>query len=306
MPNAIRLTGSVATESLSTALEQIPKEVFEGLLMSYLKHAPLSLALREINRLAVMQAELRSIGVGATDSVLDVGCGDGFWWTMIEGPKAQVYGVDIADRELALAQQHLKAVHHLDIAKSSVIADFRALAWPRAFDFVVGNCSLEHVPRLDAAIDNIARVLKPGGHFLLFVPTPTWATHGTMMKLLSERFPRVAMAIAGAMNGFFQHWHLYEDWLWQQLLENKGFTVKKVIYMGKRRSEFLFRLGLPTAFLAFLFKKSLGVYPNRFAPRWLRRITVAWVRAILTAERGTSVDEEREFAYEYAFLCERN
>lgn len=114
------------------------------------------------------------------------------------------------------------------------------------------------------------------------------------------------MASAGAMNGFFQHWHLYDERVWQMLLESKGFAVDKVIYMGQRRSEFLFRLGLPSAFLAFLFKRMFGVYPNRFAPLFMRRLATRIVARVLSSAQGVGTDnEERDSAYEYAFLCQR-
>ena len=45
--------------------------------LAYLEHAPLSLTLREINRLVALESVTSRRG-----PVLDVGCGDGFWWTL--------------------------------------------------------------------------------------------------------------------------------------------------------------------------------------------------------------------------------
>src|SRR5262249_9615773 len=71
--------------------------------MAYLRHAPLSLAVREINRLVAFTAV-----AGEHGPVLDVGCGDGFWWTVREDHR-EVYGIDISAREIAQAQQRIHA-----------------------------------------------------------------------------------------------------------------------------------------------------------------------------------------------------
>src|SRR6185369_3027726 len=55
--------------------------------LAYLRHAPLSLTLREINRLVALESVGKHHG-----PVLDVGCGDGFWWTMREDNR-EIYGI---------------------------------------------------------------------------------------------------------------------------------------------------------------------------------------------------------------------
>ena len=68
--------------------------------LAYLRHAPLSLSLREINRLVAFSAfQARQPKQGP---VLDVGCGDGFWWTVREDDR-EIYGIDISASEVAQA-----------------------------------------------------------------------------------------------------------------------------------------------------------------------------------------------------------
>ena len=71
--------------------------------LAYLRHAPLSLTLREINRLVALE----SVG-GQPGPVLDVGCGDGFWWTMRQDDR-EIYGIDISAREIAQARTRIHA-----------------------------------------------------------------------------------------------------------------------------------------------------------------------------------------------------
>ena len=116
----------------------------------------------------------------------------------------------------------------------------------------------------------------------MFVPTPRWAYQGRVQSWLLQRAPRVAMTIAGALNGFFQHWHLYDAKVWTRLLEQNGWKVRATYGLGSARSEFLFRLFMPPAFAEFVAKKLTGFYPSRLArylpDRWLAPATrlVKW------------------------------
>src|SRR5690242_9277517 len=71
--------------------------------LAYLRHAPVSLAVREINRLIAFETV-----AGRRGPVLDVGCGDGFWWTIRDDGR-EIYGIDISAREIAQAKQRIHA-----------------------------------------------------------------------------------------------------------------------------------------------------------------------------------------------------
>ena len=65
------------------------------------------------------------------------------------------------------------------------------------FAEIIGNCSLEHVPDIDAALANLRAAAADDARLLMFVPTPRWAYQGRMQSLLLEHAPRVAMAVVG-------------------------------------------------------------------------------------------------------------
>src|ERR1043165_1657392 len=81
-----------------------PAEDVERWIEAYLGHPPLSLTLREINRLIAVEAVASGAG-----PVLDVGCGDGFWWTLRGTDGREVYGIDISAREIAQAKTRIHA-----------------------------------------------------------------------------------------------------------------------------------------------------------------------------------------------------
>jgi SAM-dependent methyltransferase len=262
----------------------------------YLAHAPVSLCLRELNRLVGLRAMEARHG-RLHGSILDAGCGDGFWWQFLDRQERRVYGVDISEGEIAQARQVLDQVEICDVSKQ---APFEGMK----FDGFVGNCSLEHVPDIDGALRNLRRSAASRARLVMFVPTPSWAIQGRTQHFLMSRFPRMGMAFAGALNGFFQHWHIYDHRVWASILVSNGWTVERVYGLGGRRSGFLFRLFLPTGFLAFLVKALTGYYPNRllrFLPGVLLRPISFLVRRALATPL---VEADDEAAYEYMIVAE--
>jgi len=258
---------------------------------AYLRHAPLSLALREINRLIAMESVASGKG-----PILDVGCGDGFWWTLRDQDRGDVYGIDISAREIAQAKTRINAVLS-DVSKERPFPDTE-------FEEIIGNCSLEHVPDIDAALSNLRRSAAPGARLLMFVPTPRWALQGNAQQWLLARYPRIAMSFAGALNGFFQHWHLYDAKVWTRLLAQNGWRVRATYGLGSARSEFLFRLFMPPAFASFVAKKLTGFYPSKLARFVPNALLAPAARLVRWAVTDPLVPADSPTAYEYLIVAE--
>ena len=279
-----------ATEPPGELRAPSPEDI-ERWIYAYLEHAPLSLTLREINRLIAIEAV-----ASARRPVLDVGCGDGFWWTLRGGDAREVYGIDISAREIAQARTRIRA----ELADVSRERPFPGTE----FGEIIGNCSLEHVPDIDAALSNLRRAAAPDARLLMFVPTPRWAYQGRLQSWLLARAPRVAMSLAGALNGFFQHWHLYDAKVWTRLLAQNGWQVRAAYGLGSARSEFLFRAFLPPAFFEFLAKKATGFYPSRLARLLPRAVLAPAVRLVQWAVSDPLVPVDSPTAYEYLIIAD--
>jgi hypothetical protein len=172
------------------------------------------------------------------------------------------------------------------------------------FGEVIGNCSLEHVPDIDAALSNLRAAAADDAQLLMFVPTPRWAYQGRMQSLLMKHSPRLAMMLSGALNGFFQHWHLYDHKVWTRLLETHGWRVREIKGLGSARSEFLFRAFMPPAFVQFLAKSVTGFYPAklyRFLPTPVMKPLAKLVR---WAVSDPIVDVDSPHAYEYMIVAD--
>lgn len=107
------------------------------------------------------------------DLVLDVGCGTGLLAFGAAGrvaPDGRVVGVDISVASLAFCRR-VAAEEGLETRMAFAAADAVALPFPDAtFDAAVCRSVLMYVERKDAAVRELARVLKPGGRVSVFEP----------------------------------------------------------------------------------------------------------------------------------------
>jgi SAM-dependent methyltransferase len=267
---------------------------------SYLEWAPLSLTIREITRIHALYLLDDQEKIFEANKILDVGCGDGRWWIhMLPDSLHKVHGVDISKNEVSLATK-LISTQCLDIAAPDFLEKIKF----KKFDLIIGNCSLEHVYHIDLALENINSVLNDGGVFILLVPTPSWALKGKSVRLLNAISPRLAMSFSGLINGFFQHWHLYNYQIWSSLLKSFNFKIKTIFGIGNSKSEFLFRLALPMSFISFLVKSFLGKYLNYYLMPFLP----LRIKNILSTKIVSSINDELQSPksrdiFEYMIVC---
>ena len=106
--------------------------------------------------------------------ILDLGSGSGrdvYALAQLVGPKGQVIGVDMTDEQLATAQSH-HAYHAESFGFDNVqfmkgyIERLQELELEdSSFDVIVSNCVINLSPDKDAVLENVYRLLKPGGEF---------------------------------------------------------------------------------------------------------------------------------------------
>jgi SAM-dependent methyltransferase len=242
--------------------KQDARETFRALL----RYLPVALAVREIMRMRAL-AEVGSLAT----PLLDIGCGDGLFWEVLTRDLASgrssgvegLVGVDISEAELRLASLRLSPlggeVHSFDIAhdgRERTLDDRLG-----AFRTVIANCSLEHVPKLEVALENIKRYMALDGELWLFVPAPRWSDTFVVKRVLRKIGARAAGTYGGMWDGFYQHHHLYPAWVWSALLENAGFA-SDIRGLGSARGNRLAELWLPPSFASFVWKSLFGRYPR--------------------------------------------
>ena len=102
------------------------------------------------------------------DRALDLACGTGDIAFGVAAKGARTIGIDITHRMLQLARRRAASAGASSTqAVDFVTGDMTCLPLPAAsFDLVTTGYGLRNVPDLDAAIDEIARVLRPGGRLV--------------------------------------------------------------------------------------------------------------------------------------------
>jgi len=107
--------------------------------------------------------------------VADVACGLGFDLPHLRDrvPKGSVTGFDLSTKFLASAMARIEAASGSGQSFRFQKSDIKALAAPpESFDAARVDRSLQHIPDPDAAIDEMLRIIKPGG--IISAAEPDW------------------------------------------------------------------------------------------------------------------------------------
>jgi SAM-dependent methyltransferase len=122
-------------------------------------------SLLTLNRDREYAALKRMLALEPTDTLLDAGCGDGFWTARFARHCAHVTGVDPEKRSI----QQARRLHHAPNTTYITGVGERLPFRDQTFDKVVSVSSLEHFADPLQGLREMARVLKPGGRLAISV-----------------------------------------------------------------------------------------------------------------------------------------
>ncbi len=145
--------------------------------------------------------------------VLDIACGEGYGSALLARTAARVTGADIAPAAIAHGKERYATHRNLEFR----VADCAALPFADAsFDAVVSFETLEHIAAQEAFLDELKRVLRPGGLVVLSCPNKAEYSdkrdhvnefhvrelyRDELAGMIGARFPHVAWF--GQRPGFF-------------------------------------------------------------------------------------------------------
>jgi len=123
---------------------------------------------------------VRALGLRAGDTVVDVACGTGQNFPLIEqaiGSEGRIVGVDLTDAMLAQAQQRVEDNGWSNVSLAQT--DAAAFEFPTELDAILSTYALSHLPEPGAVIAHGAAALRPGGRWVVLdlkVPdhAPRW------------------------------------------------------------------------------------------------------------------------------------
>src|SRR3989344_1122900 len=127
------------------------------------------------------------VGKVADKKILDVGFGSGGIVVSFNRAGAESYGVDV--------DPELKDIAERNIANNNAkvelkIYNGRVLPYPdQYFDFVTSSSVLEHVSYPEELLNEVLRVLKPNGRFLLTLPNKYYPKETHTLAYLVSYMP---------------------------------------------------------------------------------------------------------------------
>jgi len=189
---------------------------------------------------------LRLLEPRAHDRILDVGCGNGRDLRVYAGLRLRATGIDFSMGMLRDAQRQL-------IARGSAegVALIRADATrlPIAdgvFDKVACSEVIEHVPDPLGLVEELHRVLKPGGRVVVTTPNRV-SLYGAYRQV--ERAWRSARRTTGAYGGQASAEHPCDEWKTTRevvkLLRRAGFALDRCLHACYIPSHATYKLPVP-------------------------------------------------------------
>ncbi len=126
---------------------------------------------------------LRLLGDLRGRRVLDAGCGEGSNAVLLALRGAQVTGVDLSERSVALARRRA-ALNGVSDRTEFLCSPLETAPLPeRTFDVLWGDGVLHHViDELDTLLPKLLRAVKPGGTVVFSEPLALWASLRKLRK----------------------------------------------------------------------------------------------------------------------------
>lgn len=168
---------------------------------------------------------LKKIKTKNPKSILDVGCGDGFYLHLLAAlfPKAKIVGMDNDENALKSASVNLKGknvkLKHGNIYNLSFVSN--------SFDTVLASEILEHLEDDSKGLKEIHRVLRPGGLLLISVPHANYPILWDPINWFIEKIFNTHIK-KGFFSGIWnQHERLYFKDQLTRLVKKAGFKNVK-------------------------------------------------------------------------------
>lgn len=161
--------------------------------------------------------------------VLDVGCGPGDLFDSIPTGRLDITGVDLSSEMIEQARQHYPGNRY-------EVADIHSLPFPDDdMDIVTSLGVLEYLPDPSAALNEIRRVIRPQGWFIISFPNRLSAmrTFHKVERAVEYRLIRVVHSLRGKKQQDDVPRYNHNQWSPAEaleLLENNGFMPHTILF----------------------------------------------------------------------------
>lgn len=163
--------------------------------------------------------------------VLDIGCGNGHLLFQLKAKFEKLIGLEFSEHRLAQAEINLADLAFIPVCGS---AENMSSIESDSVNCIVSADTIEHIPDVYKATEEMLRVLKPGGS--LIINTPNIASIKKRLLLLFGRFPSTSQSNEGLGSDILfdgGHLHYFTFRSLTLLLQRAGFQVEDAIGYGR-------------------------------------------------------------------------
>ncbi len=114
---------------------------------------------------------LELAGQSNLTAVVDIGCGAGFLTEQIGNRAREVLGIDMSPENIGIATQRCVDIGNIEFVSTTIEDYSRTVKSPR-FTLATANMFMMTTLHLDRVLKSIARILKPGAHFVFTITHP--------------------------------------------------------------------------------------------------------------------------------------
>lgn len=218
----------------------------DNFLIRYLAVAPLALSIERVQECRILSE------LPFERPILDMGCGDGVFADILFKDSIDA-GIDADQTEIDNAARGGMYKELITCKGNDVPKD------QGAFQTVFSNSVLEHIADLGPTLREVHRLLAPGGHFYVTVPTDRFERCSAPSRLLEGvGLTRLAGRYRSFYNRFWKHYNIHDAAGWSRVFEEAGFQVSASRLYHPQNLCTLCDLLVLFALPSFVSKKVLG------------------------------------------------
>ena len=208
--------------------------------------------------------------ISLPEPVLDLGSGDGHFASVAFDRKIDI-GLDpwTPPMQEARKRQAYRLLVQGEGAHIPIADD--------SFASVISTSVLEHIPDIQPVLEEVARILRPGGIFVFCVPNHRFPEELWGRKFLTKLgFQRLAEAYSRFFNRIARHAHTDSPSTWQGRLEKAGFDLVETWDYFPPKALYILEWGHPLGLHSLVSKRLFGrwvLIPKRWNPAIPWRLT---------------------------------
>ena len=190
------------------------------------------IALKLYDRAILDMLQMMKVETGAT--VLDAGCGPGVHSIRVAKAGHHVCAIDISNMMLSHARQRAEVENVTDKIEFHQ-KDLTKLDFPdSSFRYVFSWGVIIHIPDAEKALDELARVVEPGGKLALYITNKTALDHKieSLMRFMLRK-PLTGLQHLPLGDGVWYNMNDQKLWVWRfetkavaDYLITRGLTLK--------------------------------------------------------------------------------